>query len=444
MSLAHARSLVTKLALQQLPFAPEEDAKQLHALARWALRFAPTVAPDPPDGLLLDIHGCEHLYGGDAGLVAKLATACEQLRLTARIATAPTFAGAHALARYSPRTPVLVSADELATALAPLPVNALRIEPATSVALAEVGLTHIGALLPLPRGELATRFSPELPAALDQALGHAAETIEPVTLSHPPARTHAFDAPVTLLAAITTVTHDLLAALAAELRHRRHGVQVLQAEFKPIRGAPATITLNLTYPSHHVDHLWSLLAPKVERVNLGFGIEEIRLQAQQTSPLADTQPTFWQDDTAADQAAAFGELVDQLVTQLGPRAVMQVATVPTHVPERAFRRVKPEARPAHRFDPPAAVERPSRLLNPPEPLRVLALLPDGPPAWLQWHQAAYEIIASVGPERITPPWWEPQPLATRDYFRVQTAVGRWLWIFREPDTGQWFVHGEWA
>ena len=42
------------------------------------------------------------------------------------------------------------------------------------------------------------------------------------------------------------------------------------------------------------------------------------------------------------------------------------------------------------------------------------------------------------------PWWTDEESAARDYFRVQDAGGRWLWLFRSSNSGDWFVHGEWS
>ncbi len=44
----------------------EADAALLESIADWCLRYTPLVACDAPDGLLLDISGCAHLYGGEA------------------------------------------------------------------------------------------------------------------------------------------------------------------------------------------------------------------------------------------------------------------------------------------------------------------------------------------------------------------------------------------
>src|SRR6187399_876144 len=39
--------------------------KLLKALAKYCIRYCPVVAIDPPDGLILDVTGCSHLWGGD-------------------------------------------------------------------------------------------------------------------------------------------------------------------------------------------------------------------------------------------------------------------------------------------------------------------------------------------------------------------------------------------
>lgn len=39
-------------------------------LALWALkRYAPIVAADPPDGLVIDVSGAAHLHGGEAAIL---------------------------------------------------------------------------------------------------------------------------------------------------------------------------------------------------------------------------------------------------------------------------------------------------------------------------------------------------------------------------------------
>ena len=51
---------------------PYADEELLTAIADWCDRYTPLVALDPPDGLLLDISGCAHLFDGEAGLLVDL------------------------------------------------------------------------------------------------------------------------------------------------------------------------------------------------------------------------------------------------------------------------------------------------------------------------------------------------------------------------------------
>src|ERR1700744_6250228 len=61
MVLADARMLVP--GLEVIEDLPELGNKLLHALATWSIRYTPIVAVDPPDGLILDVTGCAHLWG---------------------------------------------------------------------------------------------------------------------------------------------------------------------------------------------------------------------------------------------------------------------------------------------------------------------------------------------------------------------------------------------
>ena len=59
----------------------EADAALLEKIADWCLRYTPLVTCDAPDGLLLDISGCAHLYGGEHELVADLGQRVDARRL---------------------------------------------------------------------------------------------------------------------------------------------------------------------------------------------------------------------------------------------------------------------------------------------------------------------------------------------------------------------------
>ena len=102
MTVAHAQALVPDLAIAEA--RPGADEQALTELALWCLRYAPVVAPDPPDGVLIDIAGAAHLHaGGEATLLADLVERCSRAGYAARatVADTPGAAWAAAAGRHS-------------------------------------------------------------------------------------------------------------------------------------------------------------------------------------------------------------------------------------------------------------------------------------------------------------------------------------------------------
>ena len=75
-AVADARALLPEV--KTLPAAPADDLACLAALADWCGRYTPWVAtdgldPDGGGGLMLDIRGCTHLFGGEQTLLDTIA-----------------------------------------------------------------------------------------------------------------------------------------------------------------------------------------------------------------------------------------------------------------------------------------------------------------------------------------------------------------------------------
>ncbi len=483
MTLAHARALLPLGGqVHEVEFTPGRDEAALCALAAWATRFSPIVVPDPPDGLLLDISGCERVFGGERRLVSRLLGALRRMSFEARVAVAPTFACSWGVARFGGADAAFVPEGGSSPAIETLPIAALRTELDAQAALAEIGVTRVGELMRLPRSSLPARFGPSLLLRLDQAIGQAMEPIEPVRPREPARAGIDFDGPTTQQGAVELAVREALERLTAELEEREAGVCRLDVELSRASEAPARLTVALSRATRNRRHLWSLLRPRLERVHLGFGVEGVRLTAARTRRLPHDQNRCWRDDeapAAAEKEGAFGELMDTLVNRLGPESVTRAVVVESHKPERAFRfepihrgvrgerrenteetkspgatgrlrdgETKKADRPGRSFSALSAFSeanppRPIVLLDEPEPARVIALTPDGPVSRVRWRGREHVITGTSGPERIAPEWWR-EDTPVRDYFRVGDQEGRWLWVFREPDTCRWFVHGEWA
>ncbi len=76
MALADARAIYPALATRPEDLARERAA--LSALRRWMVRYAPMVAVDGSDGLIADITGVSHLFGGEGELRADLQARLER------------------------------------------------------------------------------------------------------------------------------------------------------------------------------------------------------------------------------------------------------------------------------------------------------------------------------------------------------------------------------
>jgi protein ImuB len=458
MTLAHARALLPPRAFSVHPHDPEGDAAALRRLATWAMRFSPLVALDPPDGLLLDIHGCERLFHGERRLTNQLANELEWLGVEARVAVADTVGCARAIARYGAGSRTIVPPGEERTMLAPLPVEALRLEAPTLDALREVNLDCIGELAEVPRLELAARFGVEIARRLDQAYGETPEVVDPIRPVPPLLVERLFEGVVTDQEVVMCAVRQLLDELGNELERRHRGARRIELVCDHPDAETVSITVPMSRPSRDRDHLWALLRPHVESIDLGVGIERIAIAAPRIGPLPHRQTERWRDGTVEARPESDREramLVDTLAGRFGSDRVTQVELLETHVPERAVRHRRSLDAPP-RTDCPSITRstRPSLLLSRPESIEVMAAVPEGPPIWLRWRGHEHRIVSSAGPERIGGEWWRPlgatgrcgpsRPESSRDYFRAQDEDGRWLWIFRELTTGRWFVHGEWG
>jgi protein ImuB len=488
MTIADARALVRSGGVRILDEDPRRDAGALESLARWGVRFSPIVAPDPPDGLLMNVTGCARIFRGENRLARKLCGALARFGFTARVAIAPTYGAAWAVARFGvarascpwAASPVarascpwaVLESSHLPGALDPLPVRALRLDDDMVHALDEVGIATIGELRAVAsagRRTLPSRFGSGLLLRLDQALGAAIETIQPVREREPLRVERVLDGPTTDLETLSIVARGLLDALHAALERRGCGVRRLDAVFERPRLEPVVLAVCVGAPTRDVRHLWSLLRPRMERMNLGDGVEGVELHAARIARLRDEQTSRWVEEARrADEAREIGRLCDTLANRIGSERVLVARAIDTHIPERAWELEEHAASGGNKPAPAAAlhdVERPTLLLDPPESILTIAGAGDAPPWRITWRGQEITVTRSIGPERIAEAWWDvagalrdrsasrdeagsPRPdlggAASRDYFRVQDQHGRWLWAFRKTGTNRWFMHGLWA
>jgi protein ImuB len=438
---------------------PAEDAAALRRLAEWCGRYSPWTAPDGTDGVRIEITGSAHLWGGEAALAADIMVRLDHRRITGRIAIADTLGAAWATARFTEtgREPIILPPGDCRTALAPLPVEALRLDPATIQGLRRVGLKRIGDLYAMPRVALARRFGEMVARRLDQALDDLPEPISP--LGETPIRRVrlSFAEPIADPADLLRATKRLVADLVPRLAREGIGARRLDLAFHRVDGRVERIRLGTARPSRDPRHLVGLLRERLDIVDPGLGVEDMILAVFVVEPL----PAEQLDMTGHHHYEASGValLVDRLGNRLGLAAVSRIEARESYIPERASIRV-PAASPSSSQLPPYPSPasgggvgwglRPIRLFDPPEPIAAFWLLPDDPPFRFTWRRRGHRVTRADGPERIADEWWRPEGSAAvdaiRDYYRVEDEEGRRFWLFRSGLHGgerepRWFVHG---
>jgi protein ImuB len=438
---------------------PAADLAGLRELARTCNDFSPLVGIEEsasPECLLLDVTGCEHLFGGEQNLVDALAEQLRQRGFQVRAALAPTIGAAWAAARClaKPHHQPVLSDTGLDDALAPLPITALRLPTTIIETLHELGLRRIGQVRALPRETLPSRFGPELLRRLDQAFGDVPELLAPEHSPEPIAAVWVTDEPLTDRETLKFVTGQLLDELLGRLKPRREGVRQLFCQIKGTAARPVELPVNLVGPSDVVKHLLELLSQQIDRADLPEGISFVRLEATNVASVATRQRDLFGFETDTDTHREVSSLLDRLSNRLGATAVVHAVLVPEAQPELSVRhepvvlaerqgtRARGSRLPqsAALDSQPSAQTRPLRLFTPPEPIEATAAGPEGAPMHFRWERREHRVIKSWGPERIETGWWRERSVC-RDYFRVVTQTGQHFWIFRCFDQAAWFIHG---
>ena len=476
MDLALARALLPAIGAH--PFDPRSDVKALTELARWMGRFSPLVGLDPELhapiletkktgrasdlftdplrwGVIVDLTGTERLHGETEALITKLLTRFAHVGITASTALAPTLGGAWALARFGGQAIVRASdTTSLRTSLALLPIEALRLPITTRTALHEVGVTQIGELLKIPPRTLTVRFGHLLLNRLDQALGRVEESFRALPIPTIFRATARFDVPLTHHAALERTIVRLTQKLLERLSRSGYTARTffIYLEGRTVARTKKTLlkTVNLATGSAAASHLTSVIAPIIESITFEEGAHLIVVAAENIERALHSQSDFLADSETTLIEAARGELLNTLVVQLGEERVRRAEFLPSYIPERSFSFAPIRADGKDPFvgscTPSLIVDRPPHLFSAPEPAKVIAMLPDKPPSWIEWRKNGGKILFGSGPERIAPEWWHGDvnaPQEERDYFKVQTENGAWLWVFRNNHTHEWFVHGVW-
>lgn len=440
MAVADTRAAVPELLV--VDDVPGQSAKLLRLIGLGCIRYTPLVSL-AVDGVMLDISGCAHLWGGEQEYLKEIVLKLRAAGFNARASIADTPGTAWAVARFAQKRPIIGSGEE-AAAIAGLPPAALRLEPLILDKLQKLGFRTIGPLLDIAPQILRRRFGKDLLLRIDQALGRVEEYLE--TLVSPVPFTERLPSlePIRTVPGIEIAIEKLLEALCLRLQNEGLGVRKVILKCHRIDGRKVQAGISTTKGSHSVSHLLRLFKLQIDKIEPALGIELFVLEAPRVEEMEAAQEQLWAEAKGLDDTS-LAELLDRIAGKVGAEAIQRFLPAEHHWPERSIKLAGSLTEQPQTAWP--KLPRPIRLLGVPELIEVMALVPDHPPKLFVYKGKRHTVAKADGPERIGREWWQDSG-QHRDYYVVEDSEGCRYWVFRsghyDSDDAQWYLHGYFA
>lgn len=439
LSVPDARAICPELLTE--PSDPHREDALLRALWRWSDQLSPRVALDKPDGLVLDITGCAHLFGGEQAMGTHARERLSDIDIVSKIGIADTKGAARALARFGISHVSIAPPGKTRSALASLPIAALFLDTHVTSELAQAGLKTIGQLYEIQSAELARRFGLELTNAIFTSVGQTPDPITPAATDPVYSARMTLPDPIGFLSDIENVLERLAQSVCTRLEKDQKGARCFHLTVRCVDTGNHNLSVGFARPCFQVGPVLQQFAKPLDDLKIEFGADWFRLEAVHIEPIRSHQLGLGQTDHVNDNVA---RLVTTLGNRLGFDHVRKFISYDSHLPEREA--VQVEAVSTKSDIPWRKVprKRPVQLFPYPEVLRPIEA--GRPPKKFEWRRQSYVTAKTKGPERLTPEWWRQGDHRIRDYWRVETEEGPRLWLLTYPASkrADWFVAGRFA
>lgn len=423
------------------------EHRLLLALHRWADRFSPRIALAEPDGLVLDVSGCAHLFGGEADLAERVRQEAGDLCVSARIAIANTRRAARGFARFGERNVTITDPQTEHSTVNGLPLDALDLEESTQNDLRRLGLNCIGDLARFKSSELARRFSVYVPKALDELRGLSYDPIIPGAALSVFAARITLPEEISRVEQVTAIVERLAERVCARLQDAAFAARSFRLHLRCVDGAEHKLEIGFASPCRAVSPILRQFQKPLEDLRMSFGAEWFRLEALHTELFSERQLS------AGDAVEATRDALDQTLTTLGNRLGFDRIVRPIqgkhHPPEREVQFTPVVDACVDEATTTRAYPRPEIVFD---PYHIFVEDPGHPPHAFRYRGETFRTVSTQGPERVAPFSWDATlsdyEARIRDYWRVR-AAGRdgetrlfWLMCFaRHPNAG-WHLCGE--
>ncbi len=416
--------------------------KLLNKLAIWSVKYTPVAAIDLPNGLILDISGCTHLWGSEEAYLKDIISKLKGLGYHIRAAMADTIGTAWAVSRFG-KEKAIIKHGEQREALMVLPPAALRIQSNIADQLQKLGFYQVKSFMKMQRSALRRRFGEHLLLRLDQALGNKDEIIKPVIPVEAYSERLPCLEPIQTATGIEIALQKLLEALCGRLQKESKGLRTATFKCYRVDDNIEQIKIRTNHPSNSTKHLFKLFEIKIATIEPALGIELFIIEAMKTEDVQSSQQTFWTMNSSLE-CREVAELLDNLENNFGNNIIHRYLPAERHLPEHSIKlatSLKEKPTTEWRTD----KLRPPHLFNNPQLIEVTAPIPDYRPMNFRYNGKLHKVIKADACERIESEWWLNKE-RHRDYYIVQTEEGKCYWLFRlghydDNRNPEWFVHG---
>ncbi|HOZ80379.1 MAG TPA: DNA polymerase Y family protein, partial [Ferruginibacter sp.] len=333
MVVADARAVIS--SLQVLDDIPGLSTKLLTGIGEWCIRFAPAVAIDEPNGLLLEVTGCAHLWGDEKDYLTDIYKRIRQFGYDIKIGIADTIGAAWAIARFGKGSPIVESGQQ-SKALLSLPAAALRIEPVIAERLEKLGLRQVKDFIHLPRPSLRRRFGQVLLQRINQALGYEEEWITPLQTIEPYQERLPCLEPIVTATGIEIAIQRMLDVLCKRLQQEGKGLRIALLKGYRVDGKVVSIEIGTNRPSCNTKHLFKLFEIKIDSIEPALGIELFTMNALKVEDVSVTQEKLWEQHGGLDDIE-LSELLDRIEGKMGSNHIHRYVPAEHYWPERSFK-----------------------------------------------------------------------------------------------------------
>jgi protein ImuB len=389
---------------------PVEQAARA-VLLEVAAQFSPRieeVSAANACSFVLDVAGCELLFGPAAQMAAQMREAMAAAGFRASVAVSANFHVARIKAATA-RGITIVPAGEEAASLAKLPLSALGLAENPRETFAVWGIRTLGELAALPEVDLVTRLGAEARLWRALALGAAQHAFQPIESAFTLREFYEFDSPVEQMDGLLFIAARMIDCLVERAAAHAFSLASLAVEMKLEGGATHPLNLRPALPTVDRKFLLKLLhlelaahPPPAAVLALTLTAEPGRSSKIQLGLFAPQTPEPSRlDVTLARIKAIVGE--ERVGTP-----VLEDTHRPASFHTEDFR---VDAKTAAYDPPPARMA--LRRVRPPRAIHVT--LRENKPAYFRDGGESFQVAAAYGPWRSNGCWWSVDAWDTEEW-----------------------------